>query len=102
VSQHQHDFIGGTTPQFNQEALGDTGGLFNTSVDGTQLEWFVPASLLGQGASVYASTLTAAPSPGNVTYDITQVALVTPVPEPTSMALLVLGVIALGLRRKRS
>jgi len=98
VVQHEHEYIGGAAPQFDADVIPVNSIVFNTSVDGTQLEWFVPEALVGgAGVNAFASTLNA--NPGGATFDTGSV-LVTPVPEPTGMALLALGVAAIGLRRK--
>lgn len=99
VANHQHDFIGGSQPQFDLQNIGDVNVLFNTDASGAQLEWFVPDALLAQQGTinVFGSSLNA--GPGGDTFDTTS-ALVINVPEPTSMALLALGIAAIGLRRK--
>ena len=99
IANHEHDYIGGAQPQFDQQGIGAVGVLFNTDVTGTMLEWFVPDALLAQQGTinVYASSLNA--GTGGSTFDVTA-PLVVNVPEPTSMALLALGIAAIGLRRK--
>ena len=97
ASKQLHQYIGGSAPKFDEADIDPTvNGLIFNVASATELEWYVPVALIGgRDTEISASTLNSAPMGG--TGDIT---LVTQVPEPTSMALVALGLAAIGLRRK--
>ncbi len=102
VSRHDHEFDGSPDPQFNTTPASGLGILFNTDGTGTQLEWAVPGGVLPNGVmTVYGSTINPSVG-GKTTYDTTNGLDITIIPEPSSMALVVMGAAALGLRRRRA
>ncbi|MCX6866608.1 MAG: PEP-CTERM sorting domain-containing protein [Verrucomicrobia bacterium] len=102
VSRHDHEFIGGADPQFDTQNQSPLGILYNTDGTGTQLEWAVPGGVLPNGVmTVFGSTINPSVG-GKTTYDTTNGLAITIVPEPSSIALWVMGAAALGLRRRRA
>lgn len=99
--RHNHEYIGGADPQFNGQPAAGLGINYNTDGTVTQFEWEVPGGVLPNGImNVYASTLD--PVSGGQKYDVTNALSITTIPEPSSMALWVMGAATLGLRRRRA
>ena len=102
LGRDYHDYIGGANPQFNTQNQSALGILYNTDASGTQLEWAVPGGVLPNGVmTVFGSTINPAIN-RKVTHDVTIGLTITIVPEPSSIALWVMGAAALGLRRRRA
>jgi len=102
VARHDHNYIGGLDPMFDNTSQSSLNINFNTDVTGTQLEWEVPGGILPDGVmNVYGSTLNPSDS-SKSTYDVTDGLAITIVPESSSIALWVMGAAALGLRRRRA
>ena len=99
---HYHQYSVGTDPNANYSSVDLTsvgGAFFAASTTSDILEWYVPTALLNPGATVRGSIVDIGLNFGDTeTFDVT--GGIVAVPEPTGLALLALGAVVIGLRRK--